>query len=164
MAEQEQVAVAFVQFFYQSLTTPTVPRTTLEALYNSESVVSIDGETSQGRVAISERLKLRRDEGLVSYISTMDAQPLGEAEKDGKSMIVLVGGSLRDPAAAVETEAPSLQFSEVFTLVAGAPPDNDAPAATATPFFVRNQVFRTIDPDALVDMNAGFQTKSARKT
>lgn len=119
MADYSAIAQQFVQFYYSTFDTN---RQALFPLYNSESMLSFEGEQFRGSENIVKKLCELSCTTVAHEIFTIDAQP----SSTPCGVIVFVSGVLR-----MDTDAP-LKFSQVFHL-------NQAPTGQ---FFVFNDLFR----------------------
>ncbi|CAO3640147.1 unnamed protein product [Mucor hiemalis] len=86
MADINQVATAFTQFYYQTFDTN---RPQLSALYREGSMLSFEGQQFSGVNSIVEKLAGLPFQKVVHRISTTDAQPAANG-----AILVSVTGAL----------------------------------------------------------------------
>jgi hypothetical protein len=118
----EEVARNFAHFYYQTF---AQNRSGLAALYQSHSMLTMEGNACQGPQAICEKLsslpELNRENP--TAIDTLDAQP---SNAQG-GLLIFVTGRLQ-----VSGEALPLRFSQTFQLI----------PTSGGSYFVQNDIFR----------------------
>ncbi|KAI8379999.1 hypothetical protein EDC96DRAFT_473405 [Choanephora cucurbitarum] len=120
MADINQVAKAFTDFYYQTFDTN---RAGLVSLYRNESMLTFEGQQFASANNIAEKLTSLPFSKVVHKVSTIDAQP---SNPNGGTIIVNVtGGLLID-----DNENPQL-FSQTFHLI----PEGSS-------YWVYNDIFR----------------------
>ncbi|CAO3588513.1 unnamed protein product [Absidia cylindrospora] len=87
MADFNQIAKAFVEFYYQTFDTN---RPGLQTLYREGSMLTFEGQQFRGANDVTEKLVSLPFQKVVHHISTIDAQP---STADG-SILVIVSGQL----------------------------------------------------------------------
>ncbi|KAJ7052535.1 nuclear transport factor 2 [Mycena amicta] len=120
MANIDQVAGAFIDFYYQTFDTN---RADLRSLYRDGSMLSFEGSQILGTTAIVEKLVGLPFQKVQHKVTTKDAQP---SSANGSSLLVSVTGML-----VVDDSPNPLQFSQVFHLL----PEGGT-------YYVFNDIFR----------------------
>jgi len=119
MSSPEQIAKAFVDYYYQIF--DSNQRTNLVNLYQPESQLTFEGEKLQGRELIHKKLTSLQFSSVRHQISTLDCQIA-----PGGLLTVFVSGNLK-----VDNSENPLKFSQVFNLV-----------SAGGGYFVMNDLFR----------------------
>ncbi|KAF7312198.1 Nuclear transport factor 2 [Mycena indigotica] len=120
MANIDQVAGQFIDFYYQTFDTN---RGGLASLYRDSSMLSFEGSQILGTTAIVEKLTSLPFEKVQHKVTTKDAQP---SSGTVASLLVSVTGLL-----VVDDSPNPLQFSQVFHLL----PEGGT-------YYVFNDIFR----------------------
>ncbi|KAL5724848.1 Nuclear transport factor 2A [Ranunculus cassubicifolius] len=117
--DADAVAKAFVEHYY---TTFDSNRANLANLYQDGSMLTFEGQKTQGASAIVAKLTSLPFQQCLHTISTVDCQPSGPAG----GMLVFVSGNLQ-----LAGEQHVLKFSQMFHLM-----------PSGTSFYVFNDIFR----------------------
>ncbi|EPQ58553.1 nuclear transport factor 2 [Gloeophyllum trabeum ATCC 11539] len=120
MADINSIAKQFTEFYYSTFDTN---RAGLQSLYRDASMLSFEGQPTQGAAAIAEKLTSLPFQRVQHKITTLDAQP---SSPTIASLIVSVTGLLL-----VDDGENPLQFSQVFQLI----PEGGS-------YYVLNDIFR----------------------
>jgi hypothetical protein len=118
--DPDQLSKAFVEHYYSTFDSN---RPNLLGLYQESSMLSFEGEKTQGAQNISNKLSSLPFQQCKHNISTVDCQPSGPAG----GMLVFVSGNLQLPG-----EEHALKFSQMFHLI---------PTPQGS-FYVFNDIFR----------------------
>jgi len=116
----DAVSKAFVSHYY---TVFDSDRSKLGGLYQDNSMLTFEGERTQGRTAIVAKLTALSFQQVAHKVDTMDAQPA-----PGNGIVVFVSGALQ-----VDGGQNPLRFAQVFNL---------QPTGVAGGFYVLNDMFR----------------------
>ncbi|KAL1934096.1 hypothetical protein VTP01DRAFT_6278 [Rhizomucor pusillus] len=106
MADFQEVAKAFVEFYYKTF---DANRQELLPLYREQSLLTFEGSQFMGAANIVEKLTSLPFQKVAHRISTIDAQP---SNPQGGTIIVTVTGQLL-----VDEEQNPQMFSQTFQLV-----------------------------------------------
>ncbi|KAI9271203.1 hypothetical protein EDC94DRAFT_597493 [Helicostylum pulchrum] len=120
MADINQIATAFTQFYYETFDRS---RQELTPLYRDQSMLTFEGQQFSGAANVVEKLVSLPFQKVQHRISTTDAQP---GNPTGGSIIVAVTGALL-----IDEEQNPQMFSQTFHLV----PENGS-------YWVYNDIFR----------------------
>ncbi|KAF3937380.1 hypothetical protein ABW19_dt0205809 [Dactylella cylindrospora] len=120
MTDYNAVSAQFVPFYYQTF---DADRNGLASLYRPTSLLTFEGNPSQGAQAIVEKLASLPFQKIQHKVATTDAQPL----PDGSIIVLVTGALLFD-----DSEHPQ-NFSQTFLLK----PEGGS-------YFVANDVFRLV--------------------
>ncbi|KAH9961065.1 hypothetical protein BC827DRAFT_1260578 [Russula dissimulans] len=120
MADINAVAKQFTDFYYSTF---DLNRSNLAPLYRESSMLTFEGNPTQGANAIIEKLTSLPFGKVLHKVTTLDAQPSSQSIA---SLIVNVTGLL-----VVDDSPNPLQFSQVFQLI----PEGGS-------YYVLNDIFR----------------------
>ncbi|OJJ71897.1 hypothetical protein ASPBRDRAFT_43269 [Aspergillus brasiliensis CBS 101740] len=120
MADFQNIAQQFVQFYYQTFDSD---RQQLAGLYRDNSMLTFETSSQMGVAPIMEKLMGLAFQKVQHQISTLDAQPSVNG-----SIIVMVTGALL-----VDEEARPMNYTQTFTLS----PEGGS-------YYVFNDIFRLI--------------------
>ncbi|TFK46018.1 nuclear transport factor 2 [Heliocybe sulcata] len=120
MADINNIAKQFTEFYYSTFDSN---RAGLQSLYRDTSMLSFEGQPTQGAAGIAEKLTALPFQRVQHKITTLDAQP---SSPSVASLIVSVTGLLL-----VDDGENPLQFSQVFQLI----PEGGS-------YYVLNDIFR----------------------
>mmetsp|Transcript_4265 Transcript_4265/g.12848 ORF Transcript_4265/g.12848 Transcript_4265/m.12848 type:complete len:129 (-) Transcript_4265:185-571(-) len=124
MADQyQQIGEAFVKHYYSTF---DANRANLGSLYQSNSMLSFEGQTFMGVESIVQKLVGLPFQRVQHQVTSYDAQPVVAAQPN--SILVLVSGHLL-----VDEENNPMKFSQIFHLL---------PNAGGNGYFVHNDMFR----------------------
>ncbi|EEQ27894.1 Nuclear transport factor 2 [Microsporum canis] len=122
MADFEQVAKQFVEFYYKTF---DENRNGLGNLYRDQSMLTFETTSIRGAALILEKLTSLPFQKVIHQVATMDCQP---SPQDGGILVMVTGALLVD-----EQQTP-MSYSQCFQLL----PDG------AGSYFVYNDVFRLV--------------------
>ncbi|QKX56887.1 uncharacterized protein TRUGW13939_03994 [Talaromyces rugulosus] len=121
MADFNEIAKQFVQFYYQTFDSD---RKSLAALYRDNSMLTFESGATGGTANIIEKLTSLPFQKVQHQVATLDAQPSNEQG----GILVLVTGALL-----VDEEQKPMNYTQSFQLL----PDGQS-------YFVYNDVFRLV--------------------
>ncbi|GIZ38442.1 hypothetical protein CKM354_000185900 [Cercospora kikuchii] len=125
-ADFQGVAKQFVEYYYKTFDTN---RNDLAALYRDQSMLTFEGNPTQGGAAITTKLSELPFQRVEHQVATLDAQP----SNDGGGILVIVTGALL-----VEEERRPMSYSQTFQLS----PDGQGS------YYIFNDIFRLVYPAA----------------
>ncbi|KAF7169172.1 hypothetical protein CNMCM5623_001946 [Aspergillus felis] len=123
MADFQNIAQQFVQFYYQTFDTN---RQALASLYRDHSMLTFETSSVQGVSGIVEKLTSLPFQKVQHQIATFDAQP---SNTEGGIMVMVTGGLL------VDEEQKPMSYSQTFQLL-----------REGESYYVFNDMFRLIYP------------------
>ncbi|KAF2209441.1 hypothetical protein CERZMDRAFT_100235 [Cercospora zeae-maydis SCOH1-5] len=125
-ADFQAVARQFVEYYYKAFDTN---RSELAALYRDQSMLTFEGNPTQGSGAITTKLVELPFQRVEHQVATLDAQPSNES---GGILVIVTGALL------VEEEKRPMSYSQTFQLL----PDGNGS------YFIFNDIFRLVYPAA----------------
>ncbi|KAE8146548.1 hypothetical protein BDV25DRAFT_162280 [Aspergillus avenaceus] len=121
MADFQNIAQQFVQFYYQTFDSD---RQALAGLYREQSMLTFETNSVQGVASVMEKLTSLPFQKVAHQVSTLDAQP---SNQQGGILVMVTGALL------VDEEQKPMNYTQTFQLL----PDQGS-------YFVFNDVFRLV--------------------
>ncbi|KAE8349718.1 hypothetical protein BDV28DRAFT_140626 [Aspergillus coremiiformis] len=122
MADFQNIAQQFVQFYYQTF---DQNRETLAGLYRDQSMLTFETASVQGVAGIIEKLTSLPFQKVAHQVGTLDAQP---SNQQGGILVMVTGALL------VDEEQKPMNYTQSFQLM----PDGQGS------YFVFNDIFRLV--------------------
>ncbi|KIN02108.1 hypothetical protein OIDMADRAFT_18825 [Oidiodendron maius Zn] len=122
MADFVNIAKQFTEFYYNQF---DIDRKQLAPLYRDNSMLTFESASVAGTAGIVEKLSSLPFQQVKHQVSTLDAQPSGDAG----GILILVTGALL-----VDEEQRSMNYSQAFQLL----PDGQGS------YFIFNDIFKLV--------------------